>query len=69
VPRIEEIINGTKAISTPIIKAPLTNPHDEKQARVVKGLVEQTYLKDVCLSCTWARVRFLVAPVFFFPRP
>jgi DNA-directed RNA polymerase III subunit RPC1 len=69
VPRIEEIINGTKAISTPIIKAPLTNPHDEKQARVVKGLVEQTYLKDVCSLCTWARVRSLARPSVFFSCP
>lgn len=47
VPRIKEIINAAKIISTPIIAATLTNPHQESAARIVKGRLEKTYLKDV----------------------
>ena len=47
VPRIKEIINAAKTISTPIITAELVNPTDEFVARIVKGRVEKTVLGDV----------------------
>ena len=37
VPRIKEIINATKNISTPIITAKLISDKDVKAARLVKG--------------------------------
>ena len=50
VPRIKEIINAAKTISTPIIKAQLVKPYDEQSARVVKGYIERTRLGEVCTS-------------------
>lgn len=47
VPRIKEIINAAKVISTPIINSVLVNDDDEVAARVVKGRIEKTLLKDV----------------------
>lgn len=47
VPRIKEIINASKTISTPIINAVLVNDDDEIAARVAKGRIEKTLLKDV----------------------
>lgn len=47
VPRIKEIINAAKVISTPIINSVLVNEEDELAARVVKGRIEKTLLKDV----------------------
>ena len=47
VPRIKEIINAAKSISTPIITAELLNPTNEYAARIVKGRVERTVLGDV----------------------
>ncbi|CDK28947.1 unnamed protein product [Kuraishia capsulata CBS 1993] len=47
VPRIKEIINASKVISTPIINAVLVNSDDERAARVVKGRLEKTLLSDV----------------------
>ena len=47
VPRIKEIINASKAISTPVITCPLENPKDMVAARVVKGRIEKTYISDV----------------------
>jgi len=47
VPRIKEIINASKVISTPIINAVLVNKDDERAARVVKGRVEKTLLSDI----------------------
>lgn len=47
VPRIKEIINASKEISTPIITANLVNDSDERAARVVKGRIEKTKLGDV----------------------
>ena len=60
VPRIKEIINASKNISTPIIDASLdanfcdSIPGTEQEkllrlARVVKGRVEKTLLKDVMI--------------------
>ncbi|KAM9886578.1 hypothetical protein OXX69_013699, partial [Metschnikowia pulcherrima] len=47
VPRIKEIINAAKVISTPIINSVLVNDDDELAARVVKGRIEKTLLRDV----------------------
>lgn len=52
VPRIKEIINAAKNISTPIITAKLVNAQDESSARIVKGRLEVTYLGDVSIA-TW----------------
>jgi DNA-directed RNA polymerase III subunit RPC1 len=47
VPRIKEIINATKDISTPIISAKLVNEIDEISARIVKGRIETTRLGGI----------------------
>ena len=47
VPRIKEIINASKNISTPIISAPLENSTNIEAARVVKGRIEKTTLGEV----------------------
>ncbi|XP_025836904.1 DNA-directed RNA polymerase III subunit RPC1 [Agrilus planipennis] len=47
VPRIKEIINASKNISTPIIRASLKNPHDPEFARKVKVRIERTTLGEV----------------------
>jgi DNA-directed RNA polymerase III subunit RPC1 len=47
VPRIKEIINAAKVISTPIITCELAIPESEPAARIVKGRVEKTLLGDV----------------------
>ena len=47
VPRIKEIINASKNISTPIISAPLEIDNDIEAARVVKGRIEKTTLGEV----------------------
>jgi len=48
VPRINEIINATKIISTPIITTTLVNQNDAISARIVKGRLETTVLGDIC---------------------
>ncbi|XP_044721807.1 RNA polymerase rpb1 [Hirsutella rhossiliensis] len=47
VPRINEIINASKAISTPVITCPLLNDWQIEAARVVKARIEKTHLADV----------------------
>lgn len=47
VPRIKEIINASKVISTPIITCQLVTRDDERAARVVKGRIEKTYMHDI----------------------
>jgi len=47
VPRMQEIINATPKISTPIIAAKLVNDTDATAARLVKGRIEKTELGDV----------------------
>ncbi|KAK8843986.1 hypothetical protein IAR55_006779 [Kwoniella newhampshirensis] len=47
VPRIKEIINAAKVISTPIITAEMAIPDSETAARIVKGRVERTVLGDI----------------------
>ncbi|PGH14965.1 hypothetical protein AJ80_05728 [Polytolypa hystricis UAMH7299] len=47
VPRIKEIINASKAISTPVITCDLVNKTDVRAAQIVKGRVEKTYVRDI----------------------
>jgi DNA-directed RNA polymerase III subunit RPC1 len=48
VPRIRELINANKTISTPIITAALLHPHDPEEARSVKMRLEKTTLGQIC---------------------
>ncbi|MED6160929.1 DNA-directed RNA polymerase III subunit 1 [Stylosanthes scabra] len=50
VPRIKEIINGSKKISTPIITAILATDNNINTARIVKGRIEKTNLGQVAKS-------------------
>ncbi|XP_071725233.1 LOW QUALITY PROTEIN: DNA-directed RNA polymerase III subunit 1-like [Rutidosis leptorrhynchoides] len=50
VPRIQEIINAAKKISTPIITAELDQAESENAARMVKGRIENTVLGQVAKS-------------------
>ncbi|KAL5530725.1 RPO31 [Sanghuangporus sanghuang] len=56
VPRIKEIINAAKTISTPIISCRLVNNKSEASARIVKGRLEKTLLGDIAavLEEAWA---------------
>ena len=56
VPRIKEIINAAKLISTPIISCKLVTSDSEASARIVKGRLEKTHLGDVW-AFTWNGVR------------
>ncbi|EFX69638.1 hypothetical protein DAPPUDRAFT_62003, partial [Daphnia pulex] len=47
VPRIKEIINASKAISTPVISTQLLKDDDPEYARRVKGRIEKTTLGEV----------------------
>merc|ERR1712130_542456 len=47
VPRIKEIINASKKISTPIVTTHLENKFDAEEARKVKGRIEKTTLGEV----------------------
>jgi DNA-directed RNA polymerase III subunit RPC1 len=47
VPRIQEIINASKTISTPIVTTQLTCDDDIQFARTVKSHIEKTLLGDV----------------------
>uniref|UniRef100_A0A8B9JBA6 DNA-directed RNA polymerase subunit n=1 Tax=Astyanax mexicanus TaxID=7994 RepID=A0A8B9JBA6_ASTMX len=47
VPRIKEIINASKNISTPIITAHLDTEDDADFARLVKGRIEKTLLGEI----------------------
>lgn len=47
VPRIKEIINASKLISTPVITCPLENKNQIEAARIVKGRIEKTHIADV----------------------
>ena len=46
-PRIKEIINASRTISTPIITVPLETDDDEEAARIVKMRIEKTLLGEV----------------------
>ncbi|SPO07149.1 probable RPO31 - DNA-directed RNA polymerase III, 160 KD subunit [Cephalotrichum gorgonifer] len=50
VPRIKEIINASKEISTPVITCPLENNKQIEAARAVKGRIEKTYVSDIIRS-------------------
>ena len=50
VPRIKEIINAAKVISTPIISCKLVTNDNEASARIVKGRLEKTHLGDVSVT-------------------
>lgn len=50
VPRIKEIINASKTISTPVITCPLENDKQIEAARVVKGRIEKMYISDILRS-------------------
>jgi DNA-directed RNA polymerase III subunit RPC1 len=50
VPRIKEIINASKNISTPIMHVALATDGNEHAARVVKVRLEKTMLKEVVKS-------------------
>jgi hypothetical protein len=47
VPRIKEIINAARKISTPIITAQLLSKKDVLSARIVKGSMEKAVLGEV----------------------
>jgi DNA-directed RNA polymerase III subunit RPC1 len=47
VPRIKEIINVSKEISTPIITCQLVDKRNVVTARIVKGRIEKTFLRDI----------------------
>ena len=47
VPRIKEIINASKNISTPVIETELEIDSDPEFARRVKGRIEKTTLGEV----------------------
>ncbi len=47
VPRLKEIINASKAISTPIITAKLVQDNNKIGARVVKAAIEKTTLGEI----------------------
>ena len=47
VPRIKEIINASKTISTPIITAVLVNDREVRTARILKGRIERTTLGGI----------------------
>ncbi|KAK4176721.1 hypothetical protein QBC36DRAFT_4640 [Triangularia setosa] len=47
VPRIKEIINASKTISTPVITCVLENTKDISAARAVKHRIEKTYIGDI----------------------
>ncbi|RDW67351.1 DNA-directed RNA polymerase III core subunit RPO31 [Aspergillus mulundensis] len=47
VPRIKEIINASKEISTPVIACELVEKHNIVAARMAKGRIEKTFLRDI----------------------
>lgn len=57
VPRIKEIINASKEISTPVVACDLVNKTNTIAARIVKGRIEKTFLSDIIHSITdvWTR--------------
>ncbi|KAJ1911898.1 DNA-directed RNA polymerase III subunit C1 (rpo31), partial [Tieghemiomyces parasiticus] len=47
VPRLKEIMSASRNISTPIVTCKLVNSRNETAARIVKGRLERTTLRDV----------------------
>ncbi|MCJ1475052.1 hypothetical protein MMC13_003712 [Lambiella insularis] len=66
VPRIKEIINASKVISTPIISCELTSKKDIIAARVVKGRIEKTFLRDVRILNQLSRARLTLAQIIYY---
>ena len=62
VPRIKEIINASVNISTPIITCELNKNDSIIAARIVKGRIEKTYLRDVsaAIEDLWSREKCLI---------
>lgn len=52
VPRIKEIINASKEISTPVVTCELVTKDNIIAARIVKGRIEKTFLRDITHSIT-----------------
>jgi len=52
VPRLKEIINASKIVSTPIMKVAILDPSSIESARIVKGRLEKTTLGDIAHSIT-----------------
>ncbi|KAF2427221.1 beta and beta-prime subunits of DNA dependent RNA-polymerase [Tothia fuscella] len=57
VPRIKEIINAAKKISTPVVTVELENKISVQAAQIVKARIERTYLKDIAehIEDVWGR--------------
>lgn len=47
VPRIKEIINASKVISTPVITCTLDSKYETVAGRVAKAMIEKTFLRDI----------------------
>jgi len=47
VPRIKEIINASKVISTPVISCTLDSRYETVAGRMAKAMIEKTYLRDI----------------------
>jgi len=47
VPRIKEIINASKVISTPVISCTLDSKYETVAGRMAKAMIEKTYLHDI----------------------
>ena len=66
VPRIKEIINAAKVISTPIISCKLVTRNSEASARIVKARLEKTLLGDV--GDFKATVTVILSPYLYLYR-
>lgn len=64
VPRIVEIINASKFISTPVITAEIMNNTNMEYARKVKARVEKTTLGEVRISYTYKIKQKKIALIF-----
>lgn len=75
VPRIREIINASKNISTPVIACRLDQPESLEAARIIRSRIEKTYLRDVSSStseepyCGWLTTCRLLHTLATFGRP
>lgn len=56
VPRIKEILNAAKKISTPVITAKLRTNDNVSFAKLVKGKMERTLLGQVRYDYSFSRV-------------
>ncbi|XP_045464776.1 DNA-directed RNA polymerase III subunit RPC1 [Harmonia axyridis] len=50
VPRLKEIMNATPNISTPIIRAALTDPNDFELAKAVRNRIQKTTLQEIIVK-------------------